>query len=78
MYWRYINSYICGKYSVCGYNKCMSSLNFHHKKQITKKFGISQKTMAPLKVIKPELDKCILMCDNCHEETHHTTRILYS
>ena len=55
----------------CGYDKCIAALNFHHKDPSIKSFGISQKTTMALEDIKSELDKCILLCDNCHEEEHH-------
>ena len=63
--------YLGGCCSKCGYNKCIASLNFHHKNISSKAFGISQKTDMALEDIKSELDKCILLCDNCHEEEHH-------
>ncbi len=49
---------------MCGYNKSMRSLHFHHKDPSKKDFGISRVTLKWDK-IKPELDKCILLCSNC-------------
>jgi 5-methylcytosine-specific restriction endonuclease McrA len=55
----------------CQYDRYEGALEFHHKNSITKEFGIGQKgyTRAWDKV-KKELDKCILVCSNCHKEVH--------
>tara|TARA_Y100000296_G_C4995576_1_gene167572 strand:+ start:40 stop:399 length:360 start_codon:yes stop_codon:yes gene_type:complete len=60
-----------GKCKICGYNKCNSSLQFHHIEPGHKDFGFSAKgwTRAWEKQ-KIELDKCILLCANCHGEVH--------
>jgi hypothetical protein len=55
----------------CGYNRCMDALQFHHLESDDKDFGISS-TGYTLKweTIKLELDKCIMLCGNCHPEVH--------
>ena len=55
----------------CGYDKCYEALEFHHLNSGGKDFGISDKgyTRSWTK-IKEELDKCILLCANCHREVH--------
>lgn len=60
-----------GKCEKCGYNKCKDALDFHHLNPDEKDFGIGHKgyTRAWEK-IKIELDKCILVCANCHREIH--------
>lgn len=60
-----------GKCSVCGYDRCADALEFHHLDPSQKDFGISSKryTRSWVKV-KEELDKCILVCSNCHREIH--------
>lgn len=60
-----------GKCSICGYNKCNRALEFHHLDPTQKDFGIGGKgaTIAWTKIQK-ELDKCILVCSNCHCEIH--------
>ena len=57
--------------SKCGYNKCSSALEFHHLDPSKKEFGVMAGgfTRAWDK-IKKELDKCILVCANCHREIH--------
>ena len=55
----------------CGYSKSIRALEFHHKDPNEKDFDISR---AKLKIfddsIKKELDKCLLLCANCHREEH--------
>lgn len=58
-----------GKCQVCGYAKYGGALDLHHIDPKTKEFGIGDKgyTCAWDKV-KAELDKCVLVCANCHRE----------
>lgn len=58
-----------GKCQLCGYNKCKSSLSFHHLDPNEKDFSISSVNWS-FDRIKNELDKCILVCTNCHGEIH--------
>lgn len=61
-----------GSCKLCGYNKCLASLDFHHIDPTTKSFGIAAightRSWEKLRV---ELDKCILICRNCHGELHN-------
>jgi PHP family Zn ribbon phosphoesterase len=57
--------------SICGYNKCVAALEFHHTDPSEKDFGISAKGLTrSWDKLKEELDKCILVCANCHREIH--------
>lgn len=60
-----------GSCALCGYKKCVYSMCFHHLDPKTKDFHLSKNghTKSWLK-IKEELDKCILLCHNCHGEIH--------
>lgn len=62
-----------GKCVICGYNKCVRSLQFHHVDPSKKDFSLSQVTRQWEKV-KSELDKCIIVCANCHGEIHDGMR----
>lgn len=60
-----------GKCEICGYNKCVEALHFHHLNPSEKNFGLSNKGLTrSWDKIKPELDKCMLVCSNCHSEIH--------
>ena len=55
----------------CGYDKAKTALEFHHLDPKKKDFGISSKGHTrSWEKIKEELDKCILLCSNCHREIH--------
>lgn len=58
-----------GKCERCGYNKCIKALEFHHLDPTKKDFRISSVSKS-FKSIIYELDKCILVCANCHREIH--------
>lgn len=60
-----------GKCQICGYSKCIKALEFHHPDPNEKDFGMSDGgwTRAWSK-IKEEIDKCVLVCANCHREIH--------
>lgn len=59
-----------GKCCRCGYDKCLRSLDFHHQDESEKDFGVSAYSGSNFDDIKKELDKCILVCKNCHGEIH--------
>lgn len=60
-----------GKCEKCGYDSCIEALEFHHLDPSCKDFSISQKgyTRSWERVTK-ELDKCLILCANCHREFH--------
>lgn len=60
-----------GKCSKCSYDRCLSALEFHHLDPKEKDFTISHyNATSQWEKIKKELDKCILVCSNCHREIH--------
>lgn len=59
-----------GKCQICGYNKCLDALEFHHTDKETKEFNISSPNFKSFKKLLSESDKCILLCSNCHKEIH--------
>lgn len=65
-------TYKGGKCELCGYDKYIGALEFHHKNPEEKDFGIGNlKSYKLTDIIKLELDKCMLLCANCHRETHN-------
>lgn len=55
----------------CGYDKFIGALEFHHIDPNEKDFGISYKGYTrSWNKVKLELDKCKLLCANCHREEH--------
>lgn len=57
----------------CGYNKNYAALTFHHKDIKDKKFNLSTRYTATKNIeeLYKEVDKCELLCHNCHCELHY-------
>ena len=63
--------YIMGeKCCICGYNKCVTALEFHHINPQEKEFTLSTNANIGFEKAKEEIKKCILVCANCHREIH--------
>jgi 5-methylcytosine-specific restriction endonuclease McrA len=63
--------YAGGKCAICGYDKCARALSFHHLDPKKKEFGVAAKGLTrSWAKIQKEIDKCILICANCHMEVH--------
>jgi hypothetical protein len=65
--------YAGSKCQECGYNKCLRALHFHHNEPNIKEFAIFEfrpgyKKIRNWEKLKLEIDKCILLCSNCHME----------
>lgn len=58
-----------GKCQCCGYNSCIDAFDFHHLNPNEKDFSVSGKSYS-FERLKKEVDKCILVCSNCHREIH--------
>lgn len=58
--------------SICGYSKCLKALTFHHKDESQKLNTVANlvSSSASIEVISAEIEKCILVCQNCHHEIH--------
>ena len=68
-----------GKCIKCGYNRCIAALEFHHRDPAQKDFTIGNNKAnrsKTLEAIKKEVDKCDLLCSNCHREVHYELRFL--
>ena len=60
-----------GQCSKCGYATNLAALAFHHLHG--KEFQLDVRSLSNRKLspIINELSKCILLCSNCHAETHN-------
>jgi DNA-binding CsgD family transcriptional regulator len=58
------------KCEICGYDKCIEALEFHHLDPTKKDFSISTKLFG-IEKMKKEVDKCLMVCSNCHRELHY-------
>ena len=54
--------------AICGWNKFTPILQFHHLRN--KEFAIGR-TVFEIGRMKAEMEKCILLCPNCHFELHY-------
>lgn len=60
-----------GKCIVCGYDRCRRAMVFHHLDPAKKDFGLSVRGLTrSWEKMRAELDKCVLLCANCHAEVH--------
>lgn len=71
---QYIRDYKLSKgCSICGYKKCASALVFHHVNG-NKEFDMFLAANRKLEITKKEIEKCIVLCANCHMELHAKER----
>jgi 5-methylcytosine-specific restriction endonuclease McrA len=64
-----------GKCELCGYDKYVGALEFHHREPSTKEFELSGKGQTfSLARKRAEAAKCILLCSNCHREVEDGLR----
>lgn len=63
-----------GQCVICGYKKCHSALEFHHLNPEEKDIKFNGLKTSFTEKLKLELDKCILVCANCHREIHFTQK----
>jgi transposase len=58
-----------GRCAICGYDRCVAALHFHHVDPATKRFGLGSRGLARAIVhLREEAAKCVLLCSNCHAE----------
>ena len=58
-----------GACSLCGYDRHLGALQFHHLDPRSKRLHISQNGITlSLETIRHEVRKCVLLCSNCHAE----------
>ena len=66
-----------GKCSICGYDRCIDALEFHHKNPQEKEFKLGSGNTISWREYKAEALKCKLVCSNCHKEIHSKFGYIY-
>lgn len=76
--WRKIKDkaieYKGGCCSVCGYSEHPAALQFHHVDPKTKEHSWTKLRLKSWDKIVVELDKCVLLCANCHSVEHSKSK----
>jgi hypothetical protein len=57
-----------GKCTLCGYDRHLAALQFHHLDRATKAFTLRNGDTRSLARMRAEAAKCVLLCANCHAE----------
>jgi transposase len=58
-----------GRCTICGYDRYIGALQFHHRDGAAKRFGIGERGLTrSIAAVRSEAAKCILLCANCHSE----------
>jgi len=58
-----------GACRLCGYDRCVAALEFHHVVPAEKRFSLSHRGVArSLAAARAEASRCVLLCANCHAE----------
>lgn len=66
-----------GRCHLCGYDRCVSALEFHHLDPLEKRLGISQGGLShSIDTLRAETAKCVLLCSNCHAEVESGLRAI--
>ncbi len=59
---------------ICGYKKHPAALEFHHRNPKEKRFTISRHPKMSIAALKREIEKCDVICRNCHAVHHDNER----
>lgn len=60
-----------GKCSICGYDRCLYALDFHHLDPDKKDKAVCNLLSSKsFKAAAAESKRCVLLCSNCHRELH--------
>jgi hypothetical protein len=64
---------------LCGYKRCFPALHFHHMAPHHKELSIYKArgdSHVSVREFELELDRCIVLCANCHTEVHYGITVL--
>lgn len=66
-----------GRCQLCGYDRCVAALHFHHIDPARKRFHVALRGAArSLERVRAEVRKCVLLCANCHAEVEAGVKTL--
>jgi transposase len=66
-----------GRCRLCGYDRCVAALEFHHLDPMQKRIGISAGGLGlSISVLRTETAKCVLLCSNCHAEVENGVSVI--
>lgn len=74
--WQVLFPILVAKCQVCGYDKCAAVLDCHHRDPALKEFSIKAWMQVHavseenVQTLRNELQKCDILCSNCHRELH--------
>jgi hypothetical protein len=58
-----------GRCVICGYDRHLRALEFHHRDPEQKRLGLSASGVTlSMRALRAEARKCVLLCSNCHAE----------
>lgn len=62
-----------GRCEICGYSRNIAALEFHHRVPSEKTMSLDSRSLSnsSMERILKEVDKCQLLCANCHREVHN-------
>jgi 5-methylcytosine-specific restriction endonuclease McrA len=64
-----------GSCRLCGYDRFLGALQFHHLDPSAKRLGISANGLTlSVEAVRQEAMKCVLLCSNCHAEVEGGVR----
>ena len=59
---------------LCGYDRSLAGLHFHHLDRASKSFALSRRGVTrSMAAARAEAAKCVLLCSNCHAEVEAGT-----
>lgn len=64
--------YLGGKCQDCGLIDIPCVYDFHHLDPSEKELAFGSRGGKSFETLKKELDKCVLLCANCHRKRHNT------
>ena len=68
-------AHLGGQCQACGYDRCQAALHFHHNNPDEKEFTFANYSRS-WERLRTEIEKCVLLCSNCHVEVHAGLRTL--